>query len=114
MEIKDYLIVYGWNVQRNLSCYKESIINCNDLVEYSEIIKAILDNRGNLNWAWGIDLIPNKNPEVPYAYTEIDKLLEMYPNLSKSKLKDFCNYLPSGITRIESIKIFSGQKIKII
>lgn len=51
MEIKDYLIVYGWNVQRNLSCYKESIINCNDLVEYSEIIKAILGNRGDLNWA---------------------------------------------------------------
>jgi hypothetical protein len=38
----------------------------------------------------------------------------MYPELSKRKLLDFQHFLPSGITKIESIKIFRGEKVKII
>ena len=45
MEVKDYLIVYGHNTVRGGSCYKESIINCNDLVKFSEIIKTIINTK---------------------------------------------------------------------
>ena len=51
MEVKDYLIVYGHNTVRGGSCYKESIINCNDLVKFSEVIKTIINNQSNNNWS---------------------------------------------------------------
>ena len=56
MEVKEYLIDYGHNTVRGGSCYKESIMNCNDLVKFSEIIKTIINNQNNNNWANGIYL----------------------------------------------------------
>ena len=41
--MKDYLIVYGHNVRRGGSCYKETEIDCNELVKYMPIIKKIHD-----------------------------------------------------------------------
>ena len=115
MEVKDYLIVYGQNVPHRLPCYKESVIDCDDLIKYSDIIKAIIENKDKeANWAWGTDLIPNDDPNIPYAYFERSRLFEMYPDLPPSKLRDFSFYLPGGITKIESIKVFSGQKVKIV
>ena len=38
----------------------------------------------------------------------------MYPEISSDILHEFNKYLPDGITKIESIKVFSGEKIKII
>ena len=43
MEVKDYLIVYGHNFQRSTACYKETEIECNELVKYMPIIKKIHD-----------------------------------------------------------------------
>lgn len=115
MEVKDYLIVYGQNVPHRLPCYKESVIDCDDLIKYSDIIKAIIENKDKeANWIWGTDLVQNTDPNIPYAYLSKTRLFDMYPNLSKSDLLHFCDYLPSGITKIESIKIFSGQKVKVI
>ena len=115
MEVKDYLIVYGHDSIRGGAYYKESIIDCNDLIKFNDIIKTIIDNQDKqCNWAWGIDLVKNNDPNIPYAYFDRDRLLEMYPNLSPSLLREFSHYLPSGITKIESIKVFCGEKIKII
>ena len=115
MEVKDYLIVYGHNTLRGGPCFKETEISCDDLIKYTDIIKRIIENKDKpINWIWGVDLIPNTDPNVPYAYFERYRLFDLYPDLSKRALLDFQNYLPSGITKIESIKIFSGQKIKIV
>jgi len=110
MEFKDYLIVYGQNVQHNLPCYKETEISCNDLIKYTDIIKKIIENLDKeYNWAWGTDLILNKN-----KYVNKYRIVNMYPDIDFNRLIEFSNYLPGGITKIESIKIFSGQKVKII
>lgn len=110
MEVKDYLVVYGHNTVRGGSCYKESIIDCNDLVKFTEIIKTIINSKDkDVNWTSGIDL-----EHIGNTYIKHDRLIEMYPNLSPVLLHEFCMYLPDGITKIESIKIFSGEKIKIV
>ena len=109
MEIKDYLIVYGHNTVRGGSCYKESIINCNDLVKFSEVIKTIINNQNTNNWSSGIYIEIENNKYVTH-----DRLNEMYPEISSDILHEFNKYLPDGITKIESIKVFSGEKIKII
>lgn len=111
MEVKDYLIVYGHNIQRGNACYKETEIDCNELVKYMPIIKKIHDNLSSVeNWAGGRTLERLSSGE----YIEHNHLHEMYPEFDKKILDKFNNYLPSGITHIESIKIFSGEKIKII
>jgi hypothetical protein len=48
------------------------------------------------------------------TYIEHNKLYEMYPEFDSKLLDEFGKYMPGWITHIESIKIFSGQKIKII
>ena len=111
MEIKDYLIVYGKSIDRGYPCYKESEINCNELIKYMPLIKKITDNiNSTYNWNGGIIVERLENG----TYIEHNKLYELYPDIDSNLLKDFNNYLPDGITHIESIKIFSGQKIKII
>ena len=55
--MKDYLIVYGHNVRRGGSCYKETEIDCNELVKYMPIIKKIHDTLNKTeNWSGGITL----------------------------------------------------------
>lgn len=109
--MKDYLIVYGHNVQRGGSCYKETEIDCNELVKYMPIIKKIHDTLNKTeNWCGRITLERTDDG----TYIEHCHLYEMYPEFDKQILDEFNNYLPSDITRIESIKIFSGEKIKII
>lgn len=109
--MKDYLIVYGHNVQRGGSCYKETEIDCNELVKYMPIIKKIHDTLNKTeNWSGGITLERTDDGK----YIEHYHLHEMYPEFDKQILDEFNNYLPSDITHIESIKIFSGEKIKII
>lgn len=109
--MKDYLIVYGHNVQRGGSCYKETEIECNELVKYMPIIKKIHDTLNNPeNWSGGRTLERTDDG----TYIEHDHLHEMYPEFDEQMLDEFNSYLPSGITHIESIKIFSGEKIKII
>lgn len=115
MELKTYLIVYGTNTLRGGACYKETEIDDFLIEKFSGIIKKIIENIDKpINWIWGIDLIPNKDKTIPFAYFDRCRLFNMYPDLSPSLLIDFSNYLPSGITKIESIKIFRGEKVKII
>lgn len=115
MELIDYLIVYGHDTLRGGSCYKETEISCDDLIKYMDIIKSIIVHKDEeINWVWGSDIIPNKDKKVPYKYIERYRLFDLYPDLSKSKLLDFQKFLPNGITKIESIKIFRGEKVKII
>lgn len=115
MELKDYLIVYGQNTFRGGPCYKETEISCDDLIKYMDIIKTIILHKDDkINWISGIDLVPNNDPNIPCVYLEHYRLFEMYPELSKRKLLDFQHFLPDGITKIESIKIFRGEKVKII
>lgn len=109
--MKDYLIVYGHNYQRGESCYKETEIECNELVKYMPIIKKIHDTpNNNKNWTGGITIERLSDS----TYIEHVKLYDMYPEFNHKLLDEFNNYLPNGITHIESIKIFSGEKIKII
>ena len=115
MEIKDYLIVYGKDTLRGGSCYKETEISCDDIVKYMDIIKTIILHKDDdINWISGVDLILNKDPNIPFTYIERYRLFELYPDLPKRKLLDFQYFLPNGITKIESIKIFRGEKVKII
>lgn len=109
--VKDYLIVYGHNTKHGHSCYKETEIDCDDLVKYMPIIKKIHESIDKPeNWAGDIILERLNNGK----YIEHNLLHEMYPEFNKDLLDGLNDYLPSGITHIESIKIFSGQKIKII
>ena len=111
MDVKDYLIVYGHNLRRGGSCYKETEINCDDLVRFMPIIKTIHDNIDKtMNWIGGITLERTSDGH----YIEHNHLYEMYPQFDPKLLDELSEYLPDGITHIESIKIFSGQKIKII
>lgn len=106
----DYLIVYGQNVLRGKACYKETEIDCNDLVDYMPIIKKIYENLSKKeNWTGG-KILDCKDGK----YIEHNRLYDMYPEFNHSLLDQFTNYLPNGITHIESIKIFRGEKIKII
>ena len=109
--MKDYLIVYGHNAQRGGSCYKETEIECNELVKYMPIIKKIHDTLNKFeNWSGGRTLECTNDG----TYIEHNHLYEMYPQFDPKLLDELSEYLPDGITHIESIKIFSGQKIKII
>ena len=109
--MKDYLIVYGHNISRGCSCYKETEIQRNELVKYMPIIKKIHDTKDGLeNWTGGIILERLEDG----SYIEHNSLSEMYPEFDKQMLNEFAKYLPYDITCIESIKIFSGDKIKII
>ena len=109
--MKDYLIVYGHNVQRGGSCYKETEIDCNELVKYMPIIKKIHDTLNNTeNWCGRITLERTDDG----TYIEHCHLHEMYQKFDKQILDEFNNYLPSYITHIESIKFFNKEKIKII
>ena len=75
------------------------------------IIKKIHDTKDSLeNWTGGIILERLEDG----SYIEHNSLYEMYPEFDKQMLNEFAKYLPYDITCIESIKIFSGDKIKII
>lgn len=75
------------------------------------IIKKIHDTLNKTeNWSDGITLERTDDG----SYIEHNSLYEMYTEFDEQMLDEFNNYLPSGITYIESIKIFSGEKIKII
>ena len=50
--MKDYLIVYGHNISRGCSCYKETEIQRNELVKYMPIIKKIHDTKDGLEKEW--------------------------------------------------------------
>ena len=111
MIVKDYLVVYGHNVQRNQPCYKETEIECNELTKYMPIIKKIQSNINNTeNWTGGrtIERLDDG------TYIEHNNLYDMYPEFDPKTLDEFRNYLPIDITHIKSIKIFSGEKINII
>lgn len=106
-----YLIVFGQNVQRGLSCYKESIINDGDLEKYKEILDILSTSQDKeLNWAWGIYVAKDSNDK----YIEHHRIYEFYKNIDPNLLDSFSSLLPGGITKIESIKIFKGTKIKVI
>jgi len=111
MQIKDYLIIYGYGIRSLKGCYKETEICVDDLIKFMPLIKEI-ENKLNepINWQSCIILEKDKNGN----YYEHHLLYDMYPNISHELLDEFCQLLPSSITKIESIKIFSGQKIKII
>ena len=105
-----YLIIFGKNVQRGWTCYKESIINEEDLNKYKIILDKLSQSQNEkLNWAWGVYLQTDNN-----NYKEIHNLYEFYSDIDPKLLDSFSEYLPGGITKIESIKIFKGTKIKII
>lgn len=111
METKDYLIIYGYGIRSPRGCYRELEINQNDIIKFSPLIKEI-ENRNNeeCNWNGTIILEKNKNGD----YVEHHLLYDMYPTIEHQLLDEFAKLLPTHISKIESIKIFSGQKIKIM
>ena len=109
-EIKDYLIIYGINTCRNLPCFCEKIIDYNELDKFKDIIKLVKEKENGDNWVWTIYLELDENGK----YQEHHFIYDMYPTISHEILDAFGDMLPGGITKIESIKIYKGQKIKII
>lgn len=109
-EIKDYLIIYGINTCSNLSCFCEKIINSDELEKFKDIIKLVKDNTNKDNWIWTNYVELDKDGK----YIEHRLIYDMYPTISHKILDKFGQLLPSGITKIKSIKIYKGQKIKII
>lgn len=111
MKSQDYLIVYGYDMRRPQGCYKETEINFKDFIKFKplliEIKKKINDN---CNWNNQVVLERNKNGE----YITRNCLYEMYPNIDSKIIDEFTNYLPTFISKIISIKIFSGQKYNLI
>lgn len=106
----NYLVVYGINTQRaNLSCFSETLIDENELDKFMNLIKLIEQNPYKTNWVWTTYLEKNQNTYINHKY-----IYDMYPMIDKNILDNFGKYLPEGITRIVSIKIYKGEKIKII
>lgn len=111
MEVKDYLIIYGHSFRMTNGCYREQEINPNDIVKFSQLIKEIERHSNNeCNWDTTIMLERQKDG----TYKEHHLLYDMYPMIDPKLLNEFNELLPNHISKIESIKIFSGQKIKIM
>lgn len=111
MDIKDYLIIFGSSLRSQEGCYKELEINPNDIVKFSPLIKEIKKRENDdCNWNSCIMLECNEDGK----YIEHHLLYDMYPMIDSNLLDEFDKLLPSQITKIQSIKIFSGQKIKIM
>ena len=111
MEIKDYLIIYGYGVRSPKGCYKEQEINPNDIVKFSPLIKEI-EKKDNEDCNWNACIMLERQEDG--TYYEHHLLYDMYPMISHKLLDEFNEILPNHISKIESIKIFSGQKIKIM
>ena len=111
MEVKDYLIIFGHSLRNPQGCYREQEINQNDLIKFCPLIKEIeLKIKDEINWNTTIMLEKQKDG----TYKEHHLLYDMYPTITPKLLDEFNKLLPSNISKIESIKIFSGKKIKII
>lgn len=110
MEVKDYLIIYGYGVRSPKGCYRELEINPNDIVKFTPLIKEIEKKDDECNWDGTIMI--EKDSEGNYI--EHHLLYDMYPFIEPQLLDEFEMLLPDNITKIDSIKIFSGQKIKIM
>ena len=111
MEIKDYLIIYGHGIMSPGGCYNAQEINPNDIVKFGPLIKEIeKKNNDDCNWNSCILLEKDSNGK----YYEHHLLYDMYPMIEPKLLDEFNKLLPHRITKIESIKIFSGQRIKIL
>ena len=111
MEVKDYLIIYGYGVRSPKGCYRELEINPNDIVKFGPLIKEIEKrDKDACNWDGTIML----EKDAAGNYIEHHLLYDMYPTIEHQLLDEFAKLLPTYISKIESIKIFSGQKIKIM
>lgn len=111
MEIKDYLIIFGHSIRNPLGCYREQEINPNDIIKFTPLIKEI-EKKNNEDCNWNACIMLEK--DLNGNYYEHHLLYDMYPMIDPQLLDEFANLLPGHITKIESIKIFSGQKIKIM
>ena len=111
MENKDYLIIYGYGVRSPKGCYRELEINSNDIAKFGPLIKEI-EKKNNDDCNWNACIIIEKDNDGNYL--EHHLLYDMYPMISHEFLDEFNKILPTHISKIESIKIFSGQKIKIM
>lgn len=111
MEVKDYLIIFGYGFRSPQGCYRELEINPNDIVKFTPLIQEIeKKNKDEYNWNATIMLERQEDG----TYYEHHLLYDMYPMIEPKLLDEFTQLLPNHITKIESIKIFSGQKIKIM
>lgn len=111
MEIKDYLIIYGHGIRNPKGCYRELEINQNDIVKFCPLIKEI-ENLNGVECNWDTTIMLERQEDG--TYYEHHLLYDMYPMIEPKLLDEFTKLLPNHITKIESIKIFSGQKIKIM
>ena len=111
MEIKDYLIIYGQGIHNTKGCYREQEINPNDIVKFTPLIKEI-EKRNNEDCNWNSCIIIERDENGNYIDHHL--LYDMYPTIDPQLLDEFSKLLPGHISKIESIKIFSGQKIKIM
>ena len=111
MEVKDYLIIYGHSYRCNIGCYKEQEINPNDIVKFTPLIKEI-EKLVNSERNWNTSVLLERDELGNYH--EHHLLYDMYPMINPNLLEEFSKLLPNNISKIESIKIFSGQKIKIL
>lgn len=111
MEVKDYLIIYGHSYRCNAGCYREQEINPNDIVKFAPLIKEI-EKLVSSDRNWNTSVVLERNEFGKYY--EHHLLYDMYPMIDPKLLEEFNKLLPNNISKIESIKIFSGQKIKIM
>lgn len=111
MEIKNYLIIYGYGIRSMKGCYKEQEINPNDIIKFGPLIKEI-EKKANEDNNWISCIMIEKDKDGNYFDHHL--LYDMYPMIEPTLLDEFSQLLPAHINKIESIKIFSGQKIKIL
>ena len=111
MEEKGYLIIYGYSVRSPRGCYREQEIKVDDIKKFSNLIAEIEKNADKeFNWNSCIMLERQRDG----SYKEHHLLYDMYPMIETSLIDEFSKLLPTHISKIESIKIFKGEKIKII
>lgn len=102
---KHFLFVSGKSDKSNGECHTEMEISENELDRFSDVISAI-KNKKNRNWIWGIELF-HKNDGV--GFDEHYRITDLYPDIPLNVLLEFQEYLPGGISVIESIRIIAGE-----
>lgn len=100
---KHFLFISGKSDKHNGECHTEMEISENELDEFSDVISAI-KNKKNHNWIWGIEVFHSNQ-----GFQEKYRISSLYPEIPLKILLKFQEYLPGGISTIESIRIIAGE-----
>lgn len=100
---KHFLFISGKSEKCNGECHAEREISENELDEFSDVISAI-KNKKNHNWTWGIEVFHSTQ-----GFAEQYRISLLYPDIPVNVLLKFQEYLPGGISTIESIRIIAGE-----